>query len=73
MSTRVIITSRTTLYLIAIVVIIAAFFLLGGGPWIREIGHGGRPLFITQLNWAQVLISLALGFVLGLLAGRRKW
>jgi hypothetical protein len=73
MSTRVIISSRTTLYLIAVVVIIAAFFLLGGGPWIRGIGYGNRPLFITHLNWAQVLISLAIGFILGLIAGRRKW
>jgi hypothetical protein len=73
MSNRVIISSRTTLYLIVVVVIIAAFLLLGGGPWIRGIMHGSRPIIITQLNWAQVLVSLALGFVLGLLAGRRKW
>jgi hypothetical protein len=73
MSTRVNISRSTTLYLIAIVVIIVAFLLLGGGPWLRGIVHGGRPLIITQLNWAQILISLALGFLLGWLAARRRW
>lgn len=72
MSTRVNISSKA-IYIIAVVVIIAAFLLLGGGPWIRGIVHGGRPIFISQLNWAQVLISLALGFLLGLIVGKRKW
>jgi H+/Cl- antiporter ClcA len=67
------ITSNTTLYLIAIVVIIVAFLLLGGGPWMRGMMHGSRSLGMANLNWVQILISLALGFLLGLLVSRRKW
>jgi hypothetical protein len=72
MSTRVNVSS-TTIYLIAVVVIIAAFLLLGGGTWLRELFHGGRSINMARINWVQVLISSAIGFVLGLLAGRRKW
>ena len=73
MSARRITTNTTALYLIAIVVIIVAFLLLGGGPWLKGIMHGGRSMSMAHLNWIQILISLAIGFLLGLLAGRRKW
>jgi hypothetical protein len=73
MSSRRITTNTTALYLIALVVIIVAFLLLGGGPWIRGMMHGSRSISMAHLNWVQILISLALGFLLGLLVGRRKW
>ena len=72
MSTRVNVSS-TAIYIIAVVVIIVAFLLLGGGTWLKGLNHGGRSISMAQINWVQVLISLAIGFVLGLLAGRRKW
>jgi hypothetical protein len=73
MSTRRITSNTTALYLIAIVIIIVAFLLLGGGPWIRGMIHGSRSMGMANLNWAQILISLGIGFLLGLVAGRRKW
>jgi hypothetical protein len=73
MSTRRITSNTTAIYLIAIVVIIVAFLLLGGGPWIRGMVHGSRSLGMAHLNWGQILISLGIGFLLGLVAGRRKW
>jgi hypothetical protein len=66
--------SKTTIYIIAVVVIIVAFVLLGGGTWLQGIGHrGGRTLDMSQINWVQVLIAMAIGFVLGLVVGKRRW
>jgi hypothetical protein len=73
MSARRIGSSNTTLYIIAVVIIIVAFFLLGGGPWIRGSMHGNRSFGMGNLQWIQILISLAIGFVLGLLAAKRRW
>ena len=73
MRTRRITTNRTALYLIAFVVIIVAFLLLGGGPWIKGMMHGSRSLGMANWNWAQILISFGLGFLLGLVVSRRKW
>jgi hypothetical protein len=65
--------NSTALYLIAIVVIIVAFLLLGGGPWIKGMIHGRGSIGMAHLNWAQILVSLGLGFLLGLIVSRRKW
>jgi hypothetical protein len=70
---RFVTSNRTALYLIAVVVIIVAFLLLGGGPWMTAMIHRGRSMGTIHLNWIQILISLGLGFLLGLLASRRKW
>jgi hypothetical protein len=72
MSTRRIAISQTAIYVIAVVVIIVAFLLLGGGTWLKGSVHGGN-INSVHLNWAQILIGLAIGFVVGLLAGRRRW
>lgn len=73
MSAKRITTNRTAFFLIAIAVIVVAFLLLGGGPWIKGMTHGGRSMGMAGWNWGTILISLAIGFILGLLAGRRKW
>ena len=73
MSTKRNIKNTRVIYVIAIVIIIVAFLLLGGGPWARGRMHGSRSIGMAHLYWGQILISLAIGFVLGLLAGRRKW
>jgi len=61
--------NRTAVYIIAVLVIIVAFLLLGGEKWITGQLHGGG----TGLNWPQILISLILGFLIGLVACKRKW
>jgi hypothetical protein len=67
------VTNITAIYIIAIVVIIVAFLLLGGGgPWVRGMMHGDGSMGISHLNWIQILNSLVIGFLLGLLVGRRK-
>ena len=73
MSAKRIATNTRVYYVIAIVIIIVVFLLLGGGPWARGMMHGRRSMGMAHLYWGQILISLAIGFVLGLLAGRRKW
>jgi len=66
-------TNRTVIYLIAVVVIVVAFLLLGGGPWMSGMMHGNRSSGMANWNWAQILVSLTLGFLIGLLVSRRKW
>jgi hypothetical protein len=73
MTSKRITTNRTAFFFIALLVIIVAFLLLGGVPWIKGMTHEGRSITVANLNWAQILISLVIGFVLGLLVGRRKW
>ena len=60
-------------YVIAIVVIIVAFLLLGGGQWTKGLMHGNRSMAMANWNWVQILISLGIGFVLGLVVAKRKW
>jgi hypothetical protein len=66
--------NSTALYVIAVVIIVVAFFLLGGGAWIKGMAHmhGGRSTGMASLNWVQILISLGIGFLVGLLVGRRR-
>ena len=70
---RIITSNRTAAYIIAVLVIIVAFLLLGGAKWITGAMHGGGSM--ANLNWIQILISLVLGFLLGLVVAnrRRKW
>jgi len=35
--------------------------------------HGSLSLDMANWNWIQILIGMAIGFVLGLLLARRKW
>lgn len=72
-TSRFVKTNSTALYVVAVVVIIVAFLLLGGNQWMTGMMHNGRSMRSVQLNWVQIIISLAIGFVLGLLAARRKW
>jgi hypothetical protein len=65
--------SRTALYLIALVVIVGAFILLGGGSWMTGMMHRGSSMGTVHLNWIQILISLGIGFMLGLLASKQRW
>jgi hypothetical protein len=61
--------NTTALYFIAFIIILVAFFLLGGGPWVRDLlyRHG-----VGTLHWAQIMISLCIGFMLGLILKRRR-
>jgi len=73
MSTRILKRSNSTaLYVIAIVVIVVAFLLLGGGSCARGMMNGNGSIGLANLNWTQILISLGLGFLLGLLVSKRR-
>lgn len=64
--------NSTLVYVIAIAVIVLAFFLLGGGDWLNGMHHG-RSLNMNNLNWGQIIISLLIGFAIGLFVAKRKW
>jgi len=78
MSTRRVIssTSSSAAYIIALVVIVVAFLLLGGAEWLKDTFHGsasvGATINMANWNWAQILISLVIGFLIGLLASGKR-
>jgi hypothetical protein len=73
MRTRRITTINTTaLYLIALAVIIVAFLLLGGGHWAQGMMHGSRSMGTASWNWAQIFISVGIGFLIGYIVARRN-
>ena len=65
--------NKAAVYIIAIVLIIVAFLLLGGGEWMKGMTHGNRSANLTDLKWLQIMISLGIGFLIGLLASKRRW
>lgn len=69
---RVSFSNQTVYIVIAVVVVFVAFFLLGGGPWIKGLSHGNGSAGLNDLKWIQILISLAIGFLLGYLFSRRR-
>jgi hypothetical protein len=70
---RIFSSNRTIVYVIAVVVVIVAFLLLGGKDWMAGAMHGGGSM--GSLNWVQILISLVIGFLLGVVVSKRrkKW
>jgi H+/Cl- antiporter ClcA len=60
-------------YLIAFVVIILAFMLLGGSQWFNNFAQGSRLNVVAGWNWAEILISLCLGFLLGVVVTKKNW
>jgi hypothetical protein len=72
MSRRIVATSNGAVYIIALVVIVVAFLLLGGWQWMESLSHGNGSLGMRSWNWATILISGGIGFVLGLLVSRRS-
>ncbi|MDO8896205.1 MAG: hypothetical protein Q7V19_01045 [Bacteroidales bacterium] len=60
-------------YLVSILVIVIAFFLLEGDTWLKEAIQRGS-VNIGTLHWAQIIIALIVGFILGLVFTRRgRW
>jgi H+/Cl- antiporter ClcA len=73
MSTRRILTANSAIiYIIITIVIAMAFIMLGGGSWVRGMMHGNSTIGMTNWNWIHILVSLLLGFLLGVIFIRRK-
>jgi hypothetical protein len=65
--------NSTAVYIIiTVVIIVVAFLLLGDRNSLRGMMHGNGQVVITRLNWGQILIGAGIGFLLGLLVGRRR-
>lgn len=73
MTTKEVTTNRTAYLVIALLVIIIAFLLLGGLPWMKGLMHRGSTVNMASWNWLQIFIGLSVGFLLGIMVGRRKW
>ncbi len=86
MAYRRIESNASVVYVIGFIVILVAFFLLGGVSWLQGLAHTGNSMGFesrhgtfhsgfngfANWNWPQILISLGLGFLLGLLVSRRR-
>jgi len=64
-------TSNQVLAVVLIVVLVVALFF-GGGLWAQGVLSNNNSLGIGDLNWIQILISIAIGFGLGFLYSRRR-
>jgi TRAP-type C4-dicarboxylate transport system permease small subunit len=64
--------NKKAIYVIAVIAIVVAFFLLGGGTWIKGLSHGNVSIGLENWNWTQIIISLVIGFILGLLFSKRR-
>lgn len=62
--------NQTLVYVIAIAVIVVAFLLLGGGHWMNRTMNQSH---MNNWNWTQIIVSLVVGIVIGLLVAKRKW
>lgn len=65
--------NNMALYLFATLAVIVAFLLLGGWPLLKNLVANGGSLGNANLNWPQILVSLGIGIIIGLLIGRRRW
>jgi len=64
--------NRTIMYIIAVLVILAFLIWLDGGRSINGMMHRNSSIVVYHWNWAQILISLGIGFVLGILYSKRR-
>jgi hypothetical protein len=67
------ITTNGAIYLLILLLVVVVFMLSGGVTWIKGMMNTGSSLHMGSLNWLQIFIGLIVGFLLGILAGRRKW
>lgn len=71
--TRMYISNKSIIYLIAIVVLVALFALLEGWSGARDmIQRVEQLLGLVNWKWTQIIISLLIGFLLGLGINRRN-
>ncbi|NQU32821.1 MAG: hypothetical protein HQ521_06265 [Bacteroidetes bacterium] len=60
------------LYIIAIVGIVALVVWLSGGRSFNGMMIGNHTFILSGWNWVHILISIAIGFVLGIAFSKRK-
>jgi hypothetical protein len=66
------ISSNVLVYIIIALVVVILIMIFGGAHWTRGV-NSRISLGIEHWNWAQILISVGIGFILGWIAFRRKW
>jgi hypothetical protein len=72
MTTKKVATNGAIYLLIALLVIVV-LMLSGAIPWIKGMMHNSTSVNMASWNWLQIFIGLVVGFLLGIMAGRRKW
>jgi len=61
--------NQALIYVIAIAVIVIVFLLLGGGHWVNRTFNQSQ---MNHWNWTSIIISLVIGFGIGLFVAKRK-
>jgi uncharacterized membrane protein len=72
MAVRKIKSNTLIIYILVAVAVIVLVIWLAGGTTFNGRFHGNHTYISTGWNWIQILISLAIGFVLGILFSRRR-
>lgn len=67
------VTTNGAIYLLIALFIVIVFLLAGGIPWINGMMNTGSSMHMVGLNWLQIGIGLIVGFLLGIIVGRRAW
>jgi H+/Cl- antiporter ClcA len=58
-------------YIVAAIVVVIAFLLLGGSDWLRGL-NSHRSFSSSSFCWGQIILSLAVGAILGWLVCKRR-
>jgi choline-glycine betaine transporter len=72
MAARKIKSNNLIIYIIAIIAIVVLVIWLGNNRSLNGMMHGNHGLVVSSLNWVHIIVSLAIGFVLGVLFSRRR-
>jgi membrane associated rhomboid family serine protease len=63
----------TLLYLITLLAIVLVFVLVGKSTMANEMTNDNNMMNISNIKWLQILIGVAIGFLMGIFYYRRKW
>jgi choline-glycine betaine transporter len=72
MATRRIKSNKLIIYILAAVAIVVLVVWLGDSRSFNGVMHRNNTIVVSSWNWIHILISLAIGFVLGIAFSKRK-
>ena len=60
------------IFFIGITAVVVAFLEFGGEAWIKGMIYGNQMTGMANWNWVHILISICLGFLIGMLVYKRR-
>ena len=72
MSTSRITANTKVIFFIGVVTVVIAFLQFGGQTWLKGMLYGNQMTGMANWNWVHILISICLGFLIGMLVYKRR-